>query len=124
MVTRSISPERFESFFSTILLPDSALALLHRDGSLLVGYPQTDEVTAKRFIDSPLLAQASTDGYATLQIESLVDGQLDLASASSLEHYPIYVVATRMSSAALAGWRRETQTLVLAALLVPGIIAG
>ena len=124
MVTRSISPERFESFFSTILLPDSALALLHRDGSLLAGYPQTDEATAKRFFDSPLLAQASTDGYATLHIESLVDGQLDLASARSLEHYPIYVVATRMSSAALAGWRRETQTLVLAALLAAIVVVG
>ena len=122
MVTRSISPERFESFFSTVLLPDSALALLHRDGSLLARYPQIDEATAKRFFDSPLVAQASADGYATLHIEGLVDGQLDLASARSLEHYPIYVVATRMSSAALAGWRRETQTLVLAALLAAIVV--
>jgi diguanylate cyclase (GGDEF)-like protein/PAS domain S-box-containing protein len=124
MVTRSISPERFESFFSTALLADSALALLHRDGSLLAHYPQADEAATKRFFDSPLLAQASTDGHATLHIQSLVDGQLDLASARSLEHYPIYVVATKMSSAALAGWRRETQTLVLAALLAAIVVVG
>jgi hypothetical protein len=48
-----------QSFFSTILLPDSALALLHRDGSLLAGYLQFDEATAKRFFDSPLLAQGT-----------------------------------------------------------------
>jgi Cache domain len=91
MVTRSISPDRLESFFSTVLHPDSALALLHRDGSLLAGYPQFDEELAKRLFDSPLIAQISTDGYATLHIESLVDEQPDLASARSLEHYPIYV---------------------------------
>jgi diguanylate cyclase (GGDEF)-like protein len=124
MVTRSISPERFEAFFSTILVPDSALALLHRDGSLLARYPQFDEAAALRLFESPLMAQAFTDGYATLNSESLVDGQLDLASARSLEHYPIYVVATKMSSAALAGWRRETQTLMLAALLAAIVVVG
>ena len=98
--------------------------MFHRDGSLLARYPQFDEATATRLFESLLIAQTSTDGYATLNIESLVDGQLDLASARSLEHYPIYVVATKMSSAALAGLRRETQTLLLAALLAAIVVVG
>lgn len=122
MVTRSIAPEKFESFFATILLPDSALALLHRDGSLLARHPHFDETAAKRLFDSTLIAQASTDGYATTQIQNLFDGQDNLASARSLEHYPIYVVATKISSAVIASWTRETRTLIMAALLVAMVV--
>ncbi len=120
MVTRSIPPERFESFFSAILLPDSALALLHRDGSLLASYPHIDEQDAKRLFDSSLFAQASTDGNATSSVS--INGQDNLASARSLDHYSIYVVATKLSSAALAGWRTETRTLITAALLVALVV--
>jgi len=119
MVTRSISPERFQSFFSTILLPDSALALLHRDGSLLASYPPFDQERMRDLQDSPFLTQVFTDGYANAS-----EGPLDLASARSLQHYPIYVIATRTSSAALASWRRQTQTLNVAALLAAIVVVG
>ena len=119
MVTRSISPERFQSFFSTILLPDSALALLHRDGSLLASYPPFDQERMRDLQDSPFLTQIFTDGYANAS-----EGPLDLASARSLQHYPIYVIATRTSSAALASWRRQTQTLNVAALLAAIVVVG
>ncbi len=122
MVTRNISPERFEMFFSTILLPDSALALLHRDGSLLARYPHFDGAVAKQLFASPLIMQASTDGYATMQLESLVDGQDHLASARSLEHYPIYVVATKLSSAVLASWSRDTRTFAVGATLAAIVV--
>ena len=119
MVTRSISPERFQSFFSTILLPDSALALLHRDGSLLASYPPFDQERMRDLQDSPFLTQVFTDGYANAS-----EGPLDLASARSLQHYPIYIIATRTSSAALASWRRQTQTLNVAALLAAIVVVG
>ena len=119
MVTRSISPERFQSFFSTILLPDSALALLHRDGSLLASYPPFDQERMRDLQDSPFLTQVFTDGYANAS-----EGPLDLASARSLQHYPIYVIATRTSSAALASWKRQTQTLNVAALLAAIVVVG
>ena len=119
MVTRSISPERFQSFFSTILLPDSALALLHRDGSLLASYPPFDQERMRDLQDSPFLTQIFTDGYANAS-----EGPLDLASARSLQHYPIYIIATRTSSAALASWRRQTQTLNVAALLAAIVVVG
>jgi hypothetical protein len=44
MVTRSISPEKFEAFFSAISLSDSVLAMLHRDGSLLARYPHFEQL--------------------------------------------------------------------------------
>lgn len=120
VVTRSISPDKFESFFSTILLADSALGLLHRDGSLLASYPHFDETVAKHFFDSQLIAEASTDGHATAQLE--FDGQSQLGSAWSLEHYPIYVVASKKSSVVLEGWSRETRTLVGAAVLAAMVV--
>jgi PAS domain-containing protein len=57
-----------------------------------------------------------------MPLDSPIDGQSRLASAKGLEHYPIYVVATREDSAVLAGWRRETKTLVTAAVLISIIV--
>lgn len=122
VVTRSISPERFKVFFSTILLPDSALALLHRDGSLLAHHPHFDETVARRLFESELITQTSSDGYGTGQLDSFIDGQDHLASARSLEHYPIYVVATKLSSAVLASWSRETRMLAIAAVLATIVV--
>ena len=114
MVTRSISPDA--------LGPDSALVLLHRDGSLLARYPHSGELEAESLFESSLISQASASGYATMPLDSPIDGQSRLASAKGLEHYPIYVVATREDSAVLAGWRRETKTLVTAAVLISIIV--
>ena len=122
MVTRSISPGVFESFFATLLLPESGLALLHRDGSLLAHYPPAEEAFAKTLSDSPLIQQTSTDGYATIPVVSPDDGQERLTSARSLEHYPIYVVAERAGSAVLAPWREETRTFIAAAFLAALIV--
>ncbi|HUP80142.1 MAG TPA: diguanylate cyclase, partial [Pirellula sp.] len=55
--------------------------------------------------------------YATSHIQNPVDGEEHLASARSLEHYPIYVVTTKLTGAALANWTKQTRTLLIAALL-------
>jgi diguanylate cyclase (GGDEF)-like protein len=122
MVTRSISPARFESFFSTILLKDSAFALFHKDGSLLASYPNLDEAVAKHLFETQLTGETFADGAATGQGVNLVDEQENLVIARSLEHAPIYVVAMKMTSAALVGWSRETRTLVVAALLAALVV--
>ena len=121
MVTRSISPNVFESFLATLLLPEGVLALLHRDGSLLAHYPH-EEAFGKTLADSSLIQQTSTDGYATMPLVSPIDGQERLASARSLEHYPIYVVAGRTGSAVLASWKQETRTFITAASLAALIV--
>ena len=122
VVTRSIAPETFESFFSGILHPDGALLLLHREGDLLASYPQTTEANIKDLFASQLINQASTEGTATLSIAAPFDGQDNLASANRLQHYPIYVVATKPSSVALASWRRETWTLIMAGVLIALVV--
>jgi diguanylate cyclase (GGDEF)-like protein len=122
MVTRSMSPSVFESFFATLLLPEIGLALIHREGSLLAHYPPAEETFAKTLSDSPLIQQTSTDGYATMPIVSPDDGQERLTSARSLEHYPVYIVAQKAGSAVLAPWREETRTFVTAAGLAALIV--
>jgi len=113
MVTRSISPEKFEAFFSAISLPDIALAMLHRDGPLLARYPHFDETAAKDLFDSPPDIQASADGYATVESQSFVDDKDNLAAEGSLEHYPIYVVATKLRSSVLASWNQQNRTVIM-----------
>jgi hypothetical protein len=122
MVTRSISPEKFEAFFSAISRPDIALAMLHRDGPLLARYPHFDEIAAKDLFDSPPDIQASADGYATVESQSFVDDKDNLAAEGSLEHYPIYVVATKLRSSVLASWNQQNRTVIMAALLVALVV--
>ena len=104
MVTRSISPERLELFFSTILMPDSSLILVHSDGTPLARFPHFADALASSIFESFETAQASMEGQLTTELDNLVDGQKRLVSAKRLEHYPIDVVATKLSSAVLAGW--------------------
>jgi diguanylate cyclase (GGDEF)-like protein len=122
MVTRSLSPNVIESFFATLLLPEGVLALVHRDGSLLAHYPQTEEAFGRTLLDSPLIEQTSIDGFATMALRSPIDEQERLTSARSLEHYPIYVVAGKASSAVLSPWRQETRTFITAAGLAALIV--
>lgn len=122
MVTRSIAPARFETFFSTAT-PDNALGLFQRDGALLAQYPHFEDNLASSLFESPLMAQAFTEGASTLLLDGLADGQERLVSAKSLEHYPFVVVASKLSSSILAGWTRETRTLAVAALLAALVVA-
>ncbi|WP_409189760.1 diguanylate cyclase domain-containing protein [Bradyrhizobium sp. RDM4] len=123
MVTRSISPETFESFFSSTLIPDGSLALVHRDGTLLARYPSGATELGRSLVNSPLLAQAGSDGYASLQVTSPLDGQERLASARTLLHYPLFVVASTPISAVFANRAQETRTFIGAAALVALVVA-
>jgi diguanylate cyclase (GGDEF)-like protein len=123
MITRSISPSVFEALFSASLTPEGFLALVHRDGSLLARYPHAKDAIGKALPEASLIEQMSTDDSATTQLVSPVDNEERLVSAKSLEHYPVYVVASETSSAALASWRQETRTFASGAGLAALIVA-
>jgi diguanylate cyclase (GGDEF)-like protein/PAS domain S-box-containing protein len=122
MITRSISPDSFEAFFSSVALPNGAIALLHQDGTLLARYPHVESAIGQNLANSPLFSASASDGRPAMPLVSPVDGQERLAAVGLLTRFPLAVVATTTVAAALADWREETRSLVWAADLVASVI--
>ncbi len=119
VVSRAISPEKFESFFSSVTLgKDAAISMFHRDGTMLSRYPHIDAIIGHKFTSAPLFAKVVKEGgRQTLRVRSPVDNKDRLGSAAGLSHFPIVVVATKTVASALADWREQTRFLIAAAIM-------
>ena len=125
VMSRRIDPVNYERFFASLTLGEgAAIAMFHRDGTMLARYPHIDSMIGQKFKNAPLLHKVLTLGGAqTLRITSPVDGQDRLGAGAGLNHFPIVVMATNTASAALADWRAQTRFLVTAAALSACVIA-
>jgi diguanylate cyclase (GGDEF)-like protein/PAS domain S-box-containing protein len=125
VMSRRIDPVNYERFFASLTLGEgAAIAMFHRDGTMLARYPHIDSMIGQKFKNAPLLHKVLTLGGAqTLRITSPVDGQDRLGAGAGLNHFPIVVIATNTASAALADWRAQTRFLVTAAALSACVIA-
>jgi diguanylate cyclase (GGDEF)-like protein/PAS domain S-box-containing protein len=125
VVSRAISPAKFESFFSSVTLgKDAAISMFHRDGTMLARHPHTDAIIGHKFTSAPLLTKVVNEGgQQTLRVRSPVDNQDRLGSAAELSHFPIVVVATKTVASALADWREQTRFLIVAAVMSALLIA-
>lgn len=111
-VTRGISPDSIESFLSSVVPADGAIALLHQDGTLLARFPHKEEPGGQSFEDAQLLMQAASNGgLATKQLVGSIDGEERLASVRSLDHYPLSVLATMKASAVLSDWWAQARLI-------------
>ena len=119
VVSRAISPEKFEEFFSAVALgKDAAIIMHHHNGVLLARYPHVEEIIGKNFKEgqTPQAALLSLD-HGTARLLSPVDGVERLVSVRSLARFPLSVVATTTVASALADWQAQTKFLVAAASL-------
>jgi PAS domain-containing protein len=125
VVSRAISPTKFQDFFSSVVLGESAaIAMFHSDGSMLARYPHAESMIGLKFRNAPLLHKVLTEGgLRTLRVRSPVDDQDRLGSAAPLSRFPIVVVATTTVSAVLADWRLQTRFMIAAAALSALVIA-
>ncbi len=125
VMTRRIDPAYYEKFFASLPLgKDAAIALFHRDGTMLARYPRVDSMIGKKFKGAPLLHKVLTEGgQQTLRVQSPIDKADRLGSAAPLGRFPIVVVATTAVSAVLADWRAQTRFLIAAAVLSAVVIA-
>ena len=124
VVSRRIDPANYEKFFASVVLgPGAAIALLHRDGTMLARYPRVDSMVGKKLKTGQLLQSVlTTGGLQTLRVQSPVDHQDRLASAAVLSRFPIVIIATNTVAAALSDWREQTRLLIVAAGLSASII--
>jgi diguanylate cyclase (GGDEF)-like protein/PAS domain S-box-containing protein len=125
VMSRRIDPVNYEKFFASLTLGDgAAIAMFHRDGTMLARYPHIDSMIGQKFKNAPLLHNVLTlGGGQTLRITSPIDGQDRLGAGAELSHFPIVVIATNAVSAALADWRAQTRFLIMAAALSACVIA-
>jgi diguanylate cyclase (GGDEF)-like protein len=109
----SIELAQFQGFFTSLALGEgAAIAIFHRDGTLLARHPHVAGSVGHNFSHGPLfrtvLAKAD---YGTLRVDSPVDGQDRLGSVRKLSNFPVVVIATKTVSATLAAWREQTRLL-------------
>jgi diguanylate cyclase (GGDEF)-like protein len=124
-IGRGIEPANFEKFFASLALgADAAIAMFHRNGTMLARYPHMESMIGENFIEAPFFRNVLVKAdQGTLRLTSPVDGQDRLGSARLLTGFPIVVIATKTVSAALADWGAQVRFLVAAAGLSMLVIA-
>jgi diguanylate cyclase (GGDEF)-like protein len=116
-IGRGIEPANFEKFFASVALgPGAAISMHHRDGTLLARYPHVDELIGKNFRTGPAAQQQVFEqAHTTSRLTSPIDGQNRVISSRALTKFPIVIVATTTTSAALADWREQIAILIAVA---------
>src|SRR5882724_1254477 len=125
-IGRGIEPVNFEKFFASVALGSgAAIAMHHRDGTLLARYPHVDEMIGKNFkTGAASQLQVFELPHSTSRLYSPIDGKDRLISWRTLTNFPIVIVAATTTAAALADWREQiTMLIVVASLSVLAISA-
>jgi diguanylate cyclase (GGDEF)-like protein len=118
-IGRGIEPVNFEKFFASVALGSgAAIAMHHRDGTLLARYPHVDEMIGKNFkTGAASQLQVFELPQSTSRLTSPIDGKDRLISWRTLTNFPIVIVAATTTSAALADWREQITMLIVVATL-------
>ncbi|MBR0707717.1 bifunctional diguanylate cyclase/phosphodiesterase [Bradyrhizobium liaoningense] len=124
-MVRRIDPDSYQNYFASVALAEgTAISLFDREGKMLARYPHAEELIGRSFKDAPLMRKVLTKGgQHTLRVISPVDHEERLGSAASLQHFPLVIVATNTTAAALADWRQQTGFMVTTAALSAAVIA-
>jgi diguanylate cyclase (GGDEF)-like protein len=116
-IGRGIEPANFEKFFASVALgPGAAIAMHHRDGTLLARYPHLDEMIGKNFKTGPVSQQQVFEqAHTTSRLISPLDGKARVISSRALTKFPIVIVAATTTDAVLFDWREQIGILVTVA---------
>ena len=117
VIGRGIEPASFEKFFASVALGSgAAIAMHHRDGTLLARHPHVTEMIGKNFrTGAPSQQQVFELAHTTSRLTSPIDGKDRVISSRALSKFPIVIVAATTTSAALADWREQISLLIAVA---------
>ena len=117
VIGRGIEPANFEKFFATVALgTGAAIAMHHRDGTLLARHPHVDAMIGKNFRTGPADQQQLFElAHSTSRLTSPIDGEDRLIASRALAKFPIVIVAATTTEAALADWRAQINILIAVA---------
>ncbi|QOZ12870.1 EAL domain-containing protein [Bradyrhizobium sp. CCBAU 51765] len=124
-MVRRIDPDSYRQYFASVALAEgTAISLFDRHGKMLARHPHVEELIGRNLRDAPLMRKVLTNGgQQTLRVRGLIDDEERLGSAASLTHFPLVIVGTNTTAAALADWRQQTGFMVTTAALSAGVIA-
>ena len=113
-IGRGIEPVNFEKFFATVALgPGATIAMHHSDGTLLARYPHVAELIGKNFKTGPAAQRQIFElPRTTSRLISPIDGEDRLISSRALTNFPLVIIASTTTSAALADWREQIEILI------------
>ena len=119
VVTVGVKLSYFQSIYKSVAsLRDQYFMLLHRDGTIIVRYPdRTERAGDKLPATSPWYPLVSQGG-GHFRSHSFSDGEARLVSVRPLRDYPLVVDIAESGTAALATWRNQAITLGIGTLLV------
>ena len=131
-----IQSSYFERFYRSLKLGegDSAILLLHSDGTLLARHPPRPDALGTSYREAPsmrALAQARAEGgkAATVVVDAPHvfdpgDTQRRLAAAHAVEDFPLAISITTGEHLMLGPWRQTAWLCALGVLLLDAAIAG
>ncbi|MGZ9410407.1 MAG: hypothetical protein ACXW3J_07255, partial [Methylocystis sp.] len=122
--TRGVEPSHFQNFVASLALnSDTAISMIHRDGTVIARYPHDDSLIGLNVANAPSFRTAlAQGGNASGLFTNAVQGDETVGSIRSLTNFPILIVATTPVSTALADWRAQTKLQFFAALLAVVVV--
>ncbi|WP_423957513.1 cache domain-containing protein, partial [Bradyrhizobium sp.] len=114
VMSRRIETHQFAKFLDTLTLGNGASILIaDRGGEVLARFPRVAAAGGSSVAAGPAFQQAlRKSGPTTVHVTSPVDGVDRIASARPMRSFPMVIVATIATDAALADWREQTRLLI------------
>src|SRR5207245_2036754 len=106
---RGVEPSHFEDFVASLALDsDTAISMIHRDGTVIARYPKDDKLIGLNVANTAAFQQALTlDGNISGRFTSARLSEDKVGAVKSLMHFPILIVAPPRTEPALAHSRAE-----------------
>jgi diguanylate cyclase (GGDEF)-like protein len=126
IAVRGVEPSHFEDFVASLALDaDTAISMIHRDGTIIARYPKDDTLIGLNVANTPSFQRAlAVDGNISGRFTSERLTEDKVGAVKSLVHFPILIVATTRTDTALADWRAQTKLQFFAAALAVVIVIG
>jgi len=123
---RGVEPSHFEDFVASLALDsDTAISMIHRDGTIIARYPKDDKLIGLNVANTDAFQRAlALDGNISGRFISARLSEDKVGAVKSLMHFPILIVATTRTETALADWRSQTRLQFFAAALAIVVVIG
>ena len=124
--SRGVEPSHFEAFVGSLELGnDTAISMIHRNGTIIARYPRNDSLIGLNVAGTEAFQRAlAVDGNISGRFISARLSEDKVGAVKSLVHFPILIVATTRTEAALADWRAQIRLQFFAAALVIVVVIG
>jgi diguanylate cyclase (GGDEF)-like protein len=113
-IGRGFEPSNFEKFFASVTLgEDATVSMVHRNGTLLARFPNSNALTGENFSNGPLMRRVLSQGGTVSGLFTRpFDGEERLGAASALTGVPLVILGSTSVAAALADWREQMRFLI------------